>query len=181
MRADGVRLHGIQSWIALPLAHEDDAPAFYHHDIAALPRLADTGIEARLIVGHAYGSRSPVATDWSMFYADVALHAGARLPLPDDHAERAAYLIDGEVEVAGEAFAAPRLLVFRPGDRITFVASRPARMILLGGEPMDGARHVWWNFVHSSKDRIEAAKADWRAGRFEVIPGDDREFIPLPE
>jgi len=103
------------------------------------------------------------------------------LPLPDEHAERGAYIVNGRIEVAGEAYDAHRLLVFRPGARITLRALLPSRVILLGGEPMDGPRHLWWNFVHSSKDRIEAAKADWRAGRFGAVPGDDREFIPLPD
>ncbi len=134
-----------------------------------------------MIVGYGYGVRSPVATDWSMLYADAALDAGRALPLPDEHAERGAYIVNGRIEVAGEAYDAHRLLVFRPGARITLRALLPSRVILLGGEPMDGPRHLWWNFVHSSKDRIEAAKADWRAGRFGAVPGDDREFIPLPD
>lgn len=180
-RASGLRMQGIQSWIALPRAHEEDAPAFFHHDAGDLPHLDDQGVRLRLIVGHAYGQRSPVATDWSMVYADAALDAGRSLPLPDEHAERAVYVVDGEIEVAGEAFGAHRLLVFRPGDRITVRAKTASRLIVLGGEPMDGPRHLWWNFVHSSKDRIEAAKADWRAGRFGLVPGDDREFIPLPQ
>jgi redox-sensitive bicupin YhaK (pirin superfamily) len=181
MRATGQHMQGIQSWIALPRAHEEDAPGFFHHGAAELPHLDDTGVRLRLIVGHAYGARSPVATDWSMLYADVALDAGRALPLPDEHAERAVYVVDGEVDVAGEAYGAHRLLVFRPGDRITLRALRPSRLILLGGEPMDGPRHLWWNFVHSSKDRIESAKADWQAGRFDKVPGDEEAFIPLPE
>ena len=180
-RATGLRMQGIQSWIALPRAHEEDAPAFYHHDAAGLPHLADTGVSLRLIVGHAYGAISPVQTNWSMLYADVELDQGRALPLPDDHAERAVYILDGELDIAGERHTSNRLLVFRPGDRITLKATTPTRLILLGGEPMDGPRHLWWNFVHSSKDRIEAAKADWRAGRFGLVPGDEREFIPLPE
>jgi len=179
LRAAGQQMQGIQSWIALPRAHEEDAPGFFHHDAAALPHLDDAGVRLRMIVGHGYGVRSPVATDWSMLYADVALDAGRALPLPDEHAERGVYVVDGQVEVAGEGYDAHRLLVFRPGDRITLRAVLPSRVILLGGEPMDGPRHLWWNFVHSSKDRIEAAKADWRAGRFGVVPGEGREFIPL--
>ncbi len=180
-RASGQRMQGIQSWIALPRAHEEDAPAFFHHDAGDLPHLDDQGVRLRLIVGQAYGQRSPVATDWSMVYADAALDAGRSLPLPDQHAERAVYVVAGEIEIAGEAFGAHRLLVFRPGDRITVRAKTASRLIVLGGEPMDGPRHLWWNFVHSSKDRIEAAKADWRAGRFGLVPDDDREFIPLPQ
>jgi redox-sensitive bicupin YhaK (pirin superfamily) len=126
-----------------------------------------------------FGQVSPVRTFSDMFYAEAELAEGAALPLPTDHAERAVYLMAGEIAVGPDRFAAPRLLVFRPADAITLRATRPARLLLLGGEPMDGPRHIWWNFVSSSQDRINAAKADWKAGRFQAVPGDD-EFIPLP-
>lgn len=173
-------VQGIQSWVALPRAHEEDAPGFSHHEGGSLPVLQDRGITARIVAGEAYGARSPVPVVSRTLYVDASLGAGAALPLPDDHAERGAYVIEGEVEVAGEGYAAGRLLLFRPGDAITLRARRPSRVLLVGGEPMDGPRHLWWNFVHSRKDRIEAAKADWRAGRFAPVPGDEREFIPLP-
>jgi redox-sensitive bicupin YhaK (pirin superfamily) len=173
-------LQGIQSWIALPRAHEETAPGFSHHDPADLPFVADGGASLRLIVGQMFGQRSPVPVFSEMFYADATLAAGSAIPMPEEHAERAAYLLEGEVEIAGERFAAPRLLIFRPEDAITIRAVSPTRMLLLGGEPMDGERHLWWNFVSSSQDRIEAAKADWKAGRFGVVP-DDPEYIPLPE
>ncbi len=179
--ASGQTMQGIQSWMALPKAHEEDAPAFYHHSAAELPLLQDTGVSVRMIVGHGYGVSSPVKTDWSMLYADAQLTAGAALPLPNEHAERAVYVISGTIEIAGETYGAHKLLVFRPGDRITLRAVADGQLLLLGGEPMDGPRHLWWNFVHSSKDRIEAAKADWKSGRFAPVPGDDAEFIPLPE
>ncbi|HLT01645.1 MAG TPA: pirin-like C-terminal cupin domain-containing protein, partial [Geminicoccaceae bacterium] len=134
----------------------------------------------RLIVGSLYGRRSPVWTFSEMFYADAALEAGARLPLDASHEERGIYIVSGTVEIAGDVFEAGQLLVFRPGDAITVSARAPARLMLLGGEPMDGPRHIWWNFVSSSKERIEQSKADWQAGRFTPVPG-DAEFIPLPE
>lgn len=173
-------VQGIQSWVALPRARED-APGFSHHPGAGLPVLQDRGIVARIVAGEAYGARSPVPVASHTLYVDASLDAGAALPLPLDHAERGAYVIEGEVEVAGEAYDAGRLLLFRPGDAVALRARRPSRVLLVGGEAMDGPRHIWWNFVHSRKDRIEAAKADWRAGRFAPVPGDEREFIPLPD
>ena len=179
-RATGGNLFGIQAWVALPAMAEETAPTFAHHGKEALPVIAGEGKEVRLITGSLYGERSPVPTFTEMFYADARLDAGAKLPLPAEHEERAVYVTDGEVEVAGDRFAAGQLLVFRPGDRITLAATRPSRLLLLGGEPMDGPRHIWWNFVSSRQDRIEQAKADWRAGRFAAVPG-ETEFIPLPE
>ena len=179
-RAQGGHLFGIQAWVALPATAEETAPDFAHHARDALPVVAGEGKEVRLITGSLYGERSPVPTFSEMFYADARLEAGARLPLPAEHEERAVYVVGGEVEVAGDRFAEGQLLVFRPGDAITLTASGPARLLLLGGEPMDGPRHIWWNFVSSRQDRIEQAKADWRAGRFATVPG-ETEFIPLPE
>ena len=138
-------------------------------------------VELRLIAGTAYGQTSPVRTFSHMVYADVSLAPNAALPLPAEHAERAVYVLDGELAIAGEAHGAHMLLVFRPNNAITVRATRPSRLLLLGGEPMDGPRHIWWNFVHSSEDRIAQAKADWKARRFGVVPGDEREFIPLPD
>jgi redox-sensitive bicupin YhaK (pirin superfamily) len=171
---------GLQSWVALPRAHEESAPGFFHHAGASLPALRDGGVTVRLIAGAAYGVASPVATLSAMVYADVTMDAGSSLPLPGEHAERGVYLLHGAVLIGGERYGAHCLLVFRPGDAVTLRAEAATRLIVLGGEPMDGPRHLWWNFVHSSKDRIEAAKADWRAGRFDRVPG-DQEFIPLPE
>jgi len=171
---------GVQSWIALPRAFEETDPGFIHHGGDALPVLTDTGIHARIVAGTAYGAVSPVATFSGTLYADVSLSAKTRLPLPDEHAERSVYVLAGTVDVAGETFGAHEFLVFRPGDAITITAVTDARLMLIGGEPMDGPRHIWWNFVSSSKERIEQAKADWRAGRFGLVPGDEREFIPLP-
>jgi len=179
-RVGGARLFGIQTWVALPRQVEETAPAFAHHAMGELPLIEDHGSTVRLVLGALYGRSSPVRTFSEMFYADAALEAGARLPLDAGHEERAIYIVDGAIEVAGDRFEKAQLLVFRPGDRITIAALTPARLILLGGEPMDGPRHIWWNFVSSSKDRIDQAKADWQAGRFTPVP-DETEFIPLPE
>ena len=180
-RARERKIFGIQSWVALPKAHEDTAPGFEHVAMEKLPLIEDKGITARVVAGSIYGATSPVKTHSDLFYADVKMMAGAALPVPVEHEERGLYVAEGEIEVAGQAFAAGRLLVFRPGDAITIRARSNARLMLLGGEPMDGPRYIWWNFVASSKDRIEAAKDDWKQARFGIVPGDDKEFIPLPD
>ncbi|MCA3574590.1 MAG: pirin family protein [Aestuariivirga sp.] len=174
-------IFGIQSWVALPKQYEETAPAFEHVAMADLPLIDDRGIKARVVAGSVYGATSPVKTHSDLFYADVQMLAGTALPLPVEHEERGVYVVEGEIEVAGQSFAAGRLLVFRPGDAITIRATGNARVMLLGGEPMDGPRHIWWNFVSSSKDRIEAAKNDWKHARFDIVPGDEHDFIPLPE
>jgi len=174
------QMTGIQSWLALPRAHEETEPAFFHHDAAAMPILTDTGVTLHLVAGEAFGASSPVKIFCSTLYADITLTTGAAVPLPDEHEERAIYLISGSVEIAGEIFTPPTLLAFRPADRITIRATTNARFIMLGGEPVDGPRHLWWNFVSSSKDRIEQAKQDWTSGKFGLPPGDDQEWIPLP-
>ena len=180
-RARERKIFGIQSWVALPKAHEETTPTFDHVAMERLPVIADKGISARIVAGSLYGASSPVKTHSELFYADVQLQAGAALPLPVEHEERGVYVAEGEIEIAGQVFAAARLLVFRPGDAITIRAKTQARVMLLGGEPMEGPRHVWWNFVSSSKDRIEAAKDDWKQARFAIVPGDEKDFIPLPE
>jgi hypothetical protein len=180
-RAKGPRLFGIQAWGALPKAHEEGAATFVHYDAAQLPRIAGEGKTVRVVIGDLYGQSSPAVFPHPTFYAEAVLAPGAALPLDADYDERAIYVVSGEIDIAGEAFAAGRLLVFKPGDRISVLATSQARIILLGGEPMDGPRHIWWNFVSSSKDRIDAAKADWKAKRFGAVPGDGEEFIPLPE
>jgi redox-sensitive bicupin YhaK (pirin superfamily) len=179
-RSKGPRLFGIQAWAALPKSHEEGAPGFVHYDTAELPRLSSDGKTVRVVMGSLYGQTSPAAYPHPCFYAEAVLAPGAVLPLDPDYDERGIFVVSGEIDVAGEAFGAGRLLVFRPGDRISVLAVSQARLMLLGGEPMDGPRHIWWNFVSSSKDRIDAAKADWKAKRFQPVPGDDEEFIPLP-
>lgn len=179
-RKNGQRLSGMQSWVALPKAHEETDPGFQHYPQSDLPVVTDEGVNARVIAGHAFGERSPVTTLSDWFYVDVSLEAGKSVPLDADYEERAIYVAEGTVEIAGESFEGPQLLIFRPGDRITVTAVRPTRMMLLGGATMDGPRHIWWNFVSSSKERIEQAKEDWVQKRFRDVPG-ETEFIPLPE
>lgn len=179
-RASGQGMHGIQSWIALPGAHEETDPSFQHFAAADLPVIDDRGLWARVIAGSAFGRTAPVGMLSPWFYAEVRLATGASAPLDADHEERAIYLVDGEVDIAGDRFAGPRLLVFRPGDRITVKAVAPARMMFLGGAALEGPRYIWWNFVSSRRERIEQAKADWKIGRFAPVPGED-DFIPLPE
>jgi redox-sensitive bicupin YhaK (pirin superfamily) len=179
-RANGQQMLGLQSWVALPAGREEIAPSFQHYDAARLPTVADTGFKARVIAGSAFGATSPVEMVSPWFYVEVSLDAGMKVPLDADHEERAIYVVDGEVEIAGERFEGPRLLIFRPGDRITITAIRAARMMFLGGDALEGPRHIWWNFVSSSKERIEQAKQDWKSGRFAHVP-DETEFIPLPE
>lgn len=180
-RGEVHRIMGFQTWVALPRQHEEAAPSFVHVAKDDLPVIAGDGAFVRLIVGSLYGARSAVETFSETVYADVALDAGARLPLDADHEERGAFLIEGTVSIAGETYEPGRLVVFRPGERLTVTALTPARLILLGGETMDGPRHIWWNFVSSSKDRIEAAKDDWKHGRFDKVFGDEVDFIPMPE
>ena len=181
-RVHGNRLFGIQSWVALPRDAEEATPDFAHHPGATLPVLEDGGVRLRLIAGTGWGLRAPVATRSPLFYADAALAPGAAVPLPAGHEERAAYVLDGEVEVAGDRFLPGRMLVFRAGDQLALRAGPAgARVLLLGGAVMDGPRHLFWNFVSSRPERIEQAKADWRAGHFGAVPGDDKEFIPLPD
>jgi redox-sensitive bicupin YhaK (pirin superfamily) len=180
LRATGAPIAGIQSWVALPEQHEESEPFFKHHDEAELPLIEEGGKRVRIIAGALYGKTSPVKAYSEIFYADARLDAGASLPLDAEHEERGLYLVGGELDVAGDVFQPGRLIVFRPGDRITVNARTPARLMLLGGAAL-GERHIWWNFVSARKERIEQAKEDWKAGRFGAVPGDDKEFIPLPD
>ncbi|MDB5626751.1 MAG: Pirin-like protein [Tardiphaga sp.] len=179
-RRDGQAMLGLQSWIALPKASEDIAPSFQHYAADLLPGVSDTGFTARVIAGRAFGVTSPVAMVSPWFYAEVALAAGFSAPLDPDHEERAIYVVEGEVEIAGDRHIGPCLLIFRPGDAITVRAVSATRMMFLGGDALEGPRHLWWNFVSSSQERIEQAKQDWKMGRFAQVP-DETEFIPLPE
>jgi redox-sensitive bicupin YhaK (pirin superfamily) len=180
-RREGEPIHGLQCWVALPKDREEIEPVFSHHDSAALPLVSGDGKAVRVIAGSAYGERSPVNTLWDTLFVDVTLAAGAALPIDADTEERGVYVVSGEVDIAGDRFSAGRLLIFRPGDPITLTAVTDARLVLLGGAPMDGPRHIWWNFVSSRKERIEQAKTDWKLARFDSVPGDEQEFIPLPE
>ncbi|HVY98947.1 MAG TPA: pirin family protein [Dongiaceae bacterium] len=180
-RKGGAGAFGIQSWVALPKAHEETAPAFFHHGKEALPEGEQGGgVRIRVVAGSAFGLTSPVATFAPTLYCDVTMPAGARLAVPTEHAERAVLPVAGKIAIEGHAVPADALLVLRAGMAATIEALEPARLMLLGGEPLDGPRYMWWNFVSSSKDRIEQAKADWQAERFAAVPG-ETEFIPLPE
>jgi redox-sensitive bicupin YhaK (pirin superfamily) len=180
-RATGSPIHGLQMWVALPEAKEEMAPAFAHHEVGEFPLIIDDRKVVRVVIGSLYGERSPVPTVHETMFANIALRAGATLPLDADHEERALYVIDGTVDISGDKFEPGRLLVFKPGDRVTIKALTDAHLVICGGAPMDGPRHIWWNFVSSRKDRIEQAKAEWAAGHFGKVPGDEIEFIPLPE
>jgi redox-sensitive bicupin YhaK (pirin superfamily) len=179
-RAQGDRLHGLQAWVALPTELEETEPAFDHYDDADLPTYEGGGLWARLIAGEAFGSKAKVKTHSPMFYVHWALQPGAKAQLPAEYPERAAYVVEGQVEVDGHTYHAGQMLVFLPGQPVTFTAVTAATVMLLGGEPL-GRRYIEWNFVSSSKERIEQAKADWRAGRMKLPDLDNGEFIPLPE
>ncbi|MCL6283067.1 pirin family protein [Ruegeria sp. 2012CJ41-6] len=185
-RRGPMEMFGIQTWLALPDAQEDDPAAFEHAPADALPLLEGEGKQVRLILGDAWGAHAPVATPSEMFYVDALLDPNAAIPLPDNHEDRGVYVVDGEVSVGGQSFEAGRMMVFRPGDRLSLKAGpQGARLMMLGGAAFSGPRYIWWNFVASSRDRIDAAKEAWRAGdwahgRFRLPPGDDAEFTPLP-
>ncbi|QRG07741.1 pirin family protein [Xanthobacter dioxanivorans] len=180
VKARGGDLFGIQSWIALPKAREEDAPAFLHAGVEALPEVSDGKVTARVILGSAFGATSPVALASPATYAEVKLGAGASLPIDPTQEDRALFTLEGEVEVDGVAFPPGQMLVIRRGLATQARALTPARLMLIGGEPLDGPRYIWWNFVASELDRIEHAKDAWRRGRFDLIPMDHDEFIPAP-
>lgn len=179
------QMFGIQTWVALPERVEDMAPTFQHVDKAALPLLEDDGKSLRLIVGSAYGEKAPVETFAQMFYADVFLAPGAVLPLPDEHEDRAIYLLDGSVEAAGQVISTSQMVVFHSNKAVSVRAGEQgARLVILGGETLGGSRYIWWNFVASSQERIEAAKQAWKEadfthGPFKLPVGDTSEFIPI--
>ena len=179
-RARAARLHGIQSWVALPKESEETEPSFHHYPVAELPVSEDAGVTMRQIAGSAYGMRSPVRTYSEMFYLDVQMRTGAEIAMPSEHEERAVYVVDGGVTIEGDGPLSKAMAVLEPGAPVTLRADNPSRLMLLGGSPMDGDRHIWWNFVASSQDRIERAKSDWKNGDFPSVPG-ETEFIPLPE
>lgn len=175
------RLHGLQVWVALPAAEEEAAPGFRHHPADRLPRIEAGGARLRLLVGSAWGAESPVRAASPLFYADAALDDGATLELPAEHEERAAYVVAGAVRCGSARFTGGRMLVFAAGAGPILRAEGPTRLALLGGAPLDGPRHISWNFVSSSRERIETARRDWKEGRFPKVPGDEEELVPLPE
>jgi redox-sensitive bicupin YhaK (pirin superfamily) len=183
LRTAGSTLSGLQCWVALPRAKEEKDPGFSHLGADELPVIEGEGATARIIAGEYFGKRSPVPVESPMFYVDLALAAGARLDMPAEYPEQALYVVDGTLDLGRDgSFEAGQLLVVKPGARLNLAAGNGAgaRVMLLGGEPMDGPRYLTWNFVSSSEDRIEQAKEDWRAMRFDPVPG-ETEFIPLPD
>jgi redox-sensitive bicupin YhaK (pirin superfamily) len=179
-RRAGPSLHGIQCWVALPQEQEEIDPTFHHHPADSLPSFNQGAARVRLVAGTAYGSASPVAVLSPLFFAEATLPAGGTLPLPDEHPERAVYVVEGTIASRGGDHAPGQMAVFRAGARAVVTAQTNARLILLGGAPI-GERHIWWNFVSSSRERLERAALDWKEGRFPKVPGDEQEFIPLPD
>jgi redox-sensitive bicupin YhaK (pirin superfamily) len=180
-RKTGVRLHGLQLWVALPKAKEEVAPSFQHHPADTIPAVERPGAGLRVVAGSAYGAASPVGVLSTLFYVEARLERGAKLDLPEEHAERAVYVVAGSIRADGHVRGPSGMLVFRGRTPARIEALELSHVMLLGGAPLDGERHVWWNFVSSSPERIEQAKEDWRSRRFPAVPGDDAEFIPLPE
>ena len=181
VRARARRLHGIQSWLALPIEHETMDPAFEHHASSSLPRTQEGGVELRVVAGTAFGATAPTRVLSPTLYVHATLEAGASLPVDAGHEERAVYAVDEPIEVSERTIPAGSLAVLEPRADVVVRARGRANVLLIGGARLDGPRHIYWNFVASSKDRIEEAKAAWREQRFPKIPGDDREFVPLPE
>lgn len=178
-KARGDSLFGQQIWVALPRALEELTPSFSHHDECDLPNLESEGASLTVLAGEAFGQRSPVPVHSDLMYVDVVLKPDARLAVPIEHLERAAFVLSGEIEAAGQTFAEGQLVVFSPGIQIVLQARRGAHVMLLGGEPFPEPRHVYWNFVSSSQDRIRQAADDWRNGRFPRIPGEtDLNILP---
>jgi redox-sensitive bicupin YhaK (pirin superfamily) len=182
VRARGHRLHGIQSWVGLPRADEEVAPSFQHVASADLPSAERDGVTLKIITGEAFGLKSPVKVFSPIFYVDAKFADDASLTFAPEYEERAVFVVGGTVEIDGEPHDDGTMAILAPGKSVSLHANGESRAMLLGGAPLDGEqRHMWWNFVASSKARIEQAKADWSAGRFGKIPGDDVEFIPLPD
>jgi redox-sensitive bicupin YhaK (pirin superfamily) len=179
-RTTGGHLHGLQLWVALPAVSEEMEPAFSHHGVDDFPVVADRGTRVRIMGGQLYGKASPLQTTSELVFADAALEAGATLPVDPGPEERALYVVSGEIDVMGDRFGAHTLLVLRPGDAISLTATTDSHVVIVGGAPMDGPRYIWWNFVSSRKERIDAAKMEWQRGQFSAVPG-ETEFIPLPQ
>jgi redox-sensitive bicupin YhaK (pirin superfamily) len=180
LRGNPMAMSGLQTWIALPEAVEDMAPAFSNTGVAHLPTAHDGGVKLRVIMGEFAGLKAPTPTYSGTLYVDASLQAGGRLQLPGSIEERAIYVLSGQVTIAGDVFDAHKLLVFRPGDEIIISAKTATHFVILGGASIGSKRYIWWNFVSSSQEKIEQAKEEWRTGRFDIVPGDAEEFIPLP-
>lgn len=180
-RQHGHTLYGMQTWVALPKAHEETEPSFHHHPAATLPELTHGGARVRVIAGRGFGMESPVHVFADTFNVVLDLDAEAELEIPADAVERSLYVLEGDAQLDGADIPARHLILLDRGTAPRLRARTPLKAMLMGGEPLDGPRHVWWNFVSSSRERIEQAKQDWTEGRFGLIPGDTEEFIPLPE
>ncbi|MER8654041.1 pirin family protein [Mesorhizobium sp. M0847] len=181
LRGAPMSVSGLQTWLALPDGKEEVAPVFENTAALLLPEIDAEGVSGRVVIGDFAGLRSPVRADTETLYADLRLAPGASVKIPADAEERAIYTLDGDVSISGDRFPAERLLVFRPGDEIVVSSERGAHFMLFGGASLGSPRHIWWNFVSSSKERIEQAKQEWKTGRFDIVPGDEEEFIPLPD
>lgn len=182
LRGQPLSISGLQTWLALPDQMEEIDPAFAHTSKSAMPTFEADGASGRVVIGSTAGLSSPVKVFSDTLYVDLTLQPGGRFHFEADHEERAAYLLSGELEIAGDRFAPDQLLVFRPGDALTLVGGpQGGHVMLFGGAALGTKRHIWWNFVSSSKERIEQAKEEWRTGRFDIVPGDEEEFVPLPQ
>jgi redox-sensitive bicupin YhaK (pirin superfamily) len=181
LRGAPMSVSGLQTWLALPDDKEEVDPIFENTAAMRLPEIDAEGVSGRVVIGAFSGLRSPVATASDTLYADLALAPGASVKIPADAEERAIYTLEGEVSITGDRFPAERLLVFRPGDEIVVSSEGGAHFMLFGGASLGSKRYIWWNFVSSSKERIEQAKEEWKTGRFDIVPGDEEEFIPLPD
>ncbi|MEO5759688.1 MAG: pirin family protein [Mesorhizobium sp.] len=181
LRGAPMSISGLQTWLALPDGKEEVAPVFENTASLLLPEIDAEGVSGRVVIGDFQGLRSPVRADTETLYADLRLAPGASVKIPADAEERAIYTLEGDVSISGDIFPAERLLVFRPGDEIVVSSERGAHFMLFGGASLGSQRYIWWNFVSSSKERIEQAKHEWKTGRFDIVPGDEEEFIPLPE
>ena len=181
MRGNPLSISGLQTWLALPDGKEEIPPVFEHTLRSEMPEIQSEGISGRIVIGAFDGVRSPVVTQSDTLYADIRLAARASVRIPADAEERAIYVLDGMVTILGDRFRPNVLLVFRPGDEIVVSSEQGAHFMLFGGASLGSNRYIWWNFVSSSKERIEQAKEEWKTGRFDIVPGDEEEFIPLPE
>ncbi|QIA24794.1 pirin family protein [Mesorhizobium sp. AA22] len=181
LRGAPMSVSGLQTWLALPDDKEEVDPIFENTAAMRLPKIDAEGVSGRIVIGAFSGLRSPVVTASDTLYADLSLAPGASVKIPADAEERAIYTLEGEVSISGDRFPAERLLVFRPGDEIVVSSEGGAHFMLFGGASLGSKRYIWWNFVSSSKERIEQAKEEWKTGRFDIVPGDEEEFIPLPD
>lgn len=181
LRGAPMSVSGLQTWLALPDGKEEIAPVFENTAGGMLPEIDADGVIARVVIGGFAGSKSPVGTASDTLYVDLRLAPGASMKIPAEAEERAIYTLEGEVSISGDRFPAERLLVFRPGDEIVVSSDTGAHFMLFGGASLGSKRYIWWNFVSSSKERIEQARQEWKTGRFDIVPGDEEEFIPLPE